>query len=205
MARKPQQRAVETRARLLQAVETLAEQNGLDRLTAEAIATAAGVAKGTLFAHFGDMDGLLSHVLLRQLDALLEAPTDPRPDPLPTDQPLTLLFLKLTRLIEVITESQTSLRLFLKGTGYGGDGTCAPDFIATLGALDQELCDFLRRWQQTPTWTPSLRTTLTPEEMTDGLIAFTVHASLKYRSGEVSELPQVLDRLRVHVHAYLLA
>ncbi|MCB1440862.1 MAG: TetR/AcrR family transcriptional regulator, partial [Nitratireductor sp.] len=60
--------------------------------------------------------------------------------------PLAKLLAELSRLIEVITASQTMLCFFLMETGYSGGGNCAPEFVETLAKFDQDLCRFLKTW-----------------------------------------------------------
>ncbi|WP_415939848.1 TetR/AcrR family transcriptional regulator [Streptomyces sp. 039-1] len=55
--------AARNRARLLEAAARLVEEQGVDRLTMEAVATAAAVGKGTVFRRFGDRTGLLMALL----------------------------------------------------------------------------------------------------------------------------------------------
>ena len=55
--------AARNRARILAAAERLVAEHGVDAVSMDAIAAAAGVGKGTLFRRFGDRGGLL-HALL---------------------------------------------------------------------------------------------------------------------------------------------
>ncbi|MCP2181374.1 transcriptional regulator, TetR family [Prauserella alba] len=55
--------AVRNRARLLAAAARLADEHGVERLTMDAVATAAEVGKGTVFRRFGDRIGLLQALL----------------------------------------------------------------------------------------------------------------------------------------------
>ncbi|WP_417693304.1 TetR/AcrR family transcriptional regulator [Roseibium sp.] len=204
--RRPQARTLKTREKVLEAARQMAERSGgLEELTAEAIAAEAGVAKGTIFAHFTDMDGLLSYLLLDRLAELIKPegsePYAPGSGVHPA--PLEGVLGKMEQLIRVITTDQTVLRLFLQNTGYG-IGTCAPEFLAVLHRLDGELEAFLRAWQEHSQWRPALRQDLDPAEMTDGLIAFMVHAALKHRSGQTADLSDVLARLKRHTRAYLI-
>lgn len=211
MARKTQQRTLLTRNRILDAARELAGQENLEAVTAEAIAEAAGVAKGTVFAHFGDMDGLLSYLLLDRLRELLSADSDPEP-PQVTDaptrnlselDPVQLVLSKMMRLISVITSSQLVLRLFLENTG-ATKGHCAPEFVEVLDRLDAELSAFLTLWQSAPSLRPALRNDRTPEELTDGLIAFMIYGAIVFRSHQLSDLSLLKERLVRHVDAFLL-
>ncbi|WP_369243955.1 TetR/AcrR family transcriptional regulator [Streptomyces sp. R41] len=55
--------AARNRARLLEAAARLVEEHGVDKVTMEAVATAASVGKGTVFRRFGDRTGLLMALL----------------------------------------------------------------------------------------------------------------------------------------------
>lgn len=54
-----QQRAAATRERMVDAGLALAEHTGLADMSINLIVDAAGVAKGTIFHHFGDRAGFL--------------------------------------------------------------------------------------------------------------------------------------------------
>ncbi len=136
--RKPQARTALTRARILEAAAHLSRKKSLEEMTAEAIAREAGVAKGTIFAHFGDMDGLLSYLLLGELQKLRQAAD--KNDKLTAQDlanPVAALVSRMMALIAVITESQTMLRVFLENIG-ATKGHCAPEFIEHLDALDEK-------------------------------------------------------------------
>lgn len=202
MTRKPQQRSIATKARVLDAARTLSKRHGLEQVTAEAVAQEAGVAKGTVFSHFGDMDGLLSYVLLDRLKALSEQENEQDPKQEISD-PVGLLMQRIIALITVITDSPTILRLFLDNIGVTKPN-CAAEFVETLDRLDTGLAVFLQHWQQTASMTPKLRTDRTPEEMTNGLIAFMIHGAILLKSHQITDLSSLEGRLRRHVEAFLL-
>ncbi|MEO1113990.1 MAG: TetR/AcrR family transcriptional regulator [Pseudomonadota bacterium] len=203
MTRKPQQRSIATRARVLQAARDLSRKNGLESLTAEAVASEAGVAKGTVFSHFGDMDGLLSHVLLERLDALRSgAAENPAPKTLPQD-PVDALMQRMMALIAVITDSPTILRLFLDNIGVT-KANCAAEFVETLDALDADLAAFLEMWQGSKSLLPALRKDRRPADLVDGLIAFMIHGAILFKSHQITDRTVLEARLRRHVEAYLL-
>jgi AcrR family transcriptional regulator len=203
MTRKPQQRSIETRARVLDAARTLSALLGLEQVTADAVAREAGVAKGTVFAHFGDMDGLLSHVLLDRLNALRTDASENRREPAPCDDPLGLVTDRMMALIAVITDSPTILRLFLDNIGVTKPN-CAAEFVETLDALDAELAAFLEMWQHSDTLVPALRRDRSPAEMVDGLIAFMIHGAILLKSHQLTDPVALRARLRRHAEAFLL-
>ncbi len=203
MTRKPQQRSIATRARVLQAARELSRKYGLEGLTAEAVASEAGVAKGTVFSHFGDMDGLLSHVLLERLDALRSGAAENAPQEPLLQSPVDALMERMMALIAVITDSPTILRLFLDNIGVTKPN-CATEFVETLDALDAELAAFLELWQASEDLQPPLRKDRLPAEMVDGLIAFMIHGAILFKSHQITDSAVLETRLRRHVEAYLL-
>jgi len=203
MTRKPQQRSIATRARVLAAARDLSQKHGLDLVTAEAVAQEAGVAKGTVFSHFGDMDGLLSYVLLDRLNALRAATSDEAAETDQLSDPVGLLTRRMMALIDVITDSPTILRLFLDNIGVTKPN-CAAEFVETLDALDAELENFLTFWQQGPSLKPDLRQDRSPKEMVDGLIAFMIHGAILVKSHQLTDRAELEHRLRRHVEAFLI-
>ncbi|MEM9633054.1 MAG: TetR/AcrR family transcriptional regulator [Pseudomonadota bacterium] len=204
MTRKPQQRSIATRARVLQAARDLSRSHGLEQVTAEAIAREAGVAKGTVFSHFGDMNGLLTYVLLDRLNSLRSSAEGVEDPPEAVSDPVGLLMQRMMALIAVITDSPTVLRLFLDNIGVTKP-TCAAEFVEALDALDAELTAFLELWQGSDAFTPTLRKDRTPEEMTDGLIAFMIHGAILLKSHQMTDTTELENRLRRHVEAFVLA
>jgi AcrR family transcriptional regulator len=202
MTRKPQQRSIATRARVLQAAMDLSQRHGLELVTADAVATEAGVAKGTVFSHFGDMDGLLSHVLMDRLKSLKSTSEDAaRSDDM--SDPIGLLLNRMMGLIAVITDSPTILRLFLDNIGVTKPN-CAAEFVETLAALDADLASFLEMWQSSDFVQPALRQDRTSDEMVDGLIAFMIHGAMLFKSHQLTDRVALEARLRRHVEAFLL-
>ncbi|WP_417684674.1 TetR/AcrR family transcriptional regulator [Roseibium sp.] len=204
MTRKPQQRTLVTRARILSAAESLSGDNGLEGVTAEAIAEKAGVAKGTIFAHFGDMDGLQSYLLLDRLrDLQARSEADGAPAEVLSPDPVAALMERMMALVSVISESQTMLRVFMENIGVT-KGHCAPDFVEALDALDGKLKTLLEFWQASEDLKPALRRDRSPEEMVDGLIAFMLHGAILYHSHQIEDLSITGQRLQRHVEAFLL-
>jgi AcrR family transcriptional regulator len=63
MARTQEERKAETRARLLDAAATLFAERGIDAVSVDAVADAAGRTSGAVYAHFGSKQGLLLGLL----------------------------------------------------------------------------------------------------------------------------------------------
>lgn len=76
-----QKRTIKTRAKLLSAAEEVIQNGGYEALRVEDVVKAAGVAKGTFFAHFRDKDALMEILIADKLNACLdqaEAGTSPK-------------------------------------------------------------------------------------------------------------------------------
>ncbi|WP_050604051.1 TetR/AcrR family transcriptional regulator [Ruegeria sp. 6PALISEP08] len=79
-----QNRTIKTRAKLLSAAEAVIQSDGYQALRVEEVVKAAGVAKGTFFAHFNDKDALMEILIGERLNACLdqaEAGTPPKTVP----------------------------------------------------------------------------------------------------------------------------
>ena len=70
MTRTQQQRKDETRARLLAAAADLFAEQGVDAVSVDAVAEAAGRTSGAVYAHFGSKQGLLLALLDSWKDAV---------------------------------------------------------------------------------------------------------------------------------------
>lgn len=203
--RKPQARTLLTRNRILEAAQEMAGTSSLEDITAEALAQAAGVAKGTIFAHFGDMDGLYSYVLLDRLTALRAATdNDDMFDAAGKEDPLTVLVSRMMKLVDVITHTPVMLRIFMDNIG-ATKGNCAPEFVEQLDSLDAHLVSFLAKWQTSDDMRPRLRRDRNPQEMVDGLIAFMCHGAILRRSHQLEDRDLLAQRIRRHVEAFLIS
>lgn len=68
------------RAQLVAIAYRLLEERGLDSVSVEDVADAAGVSRSLVYAYFGDRDGLVAEVYLRVLDRLSDRLRSPLPD-----------------------------------------------------------------------------------------------------------------------------
>lgn len=71
MAQTQQERKAETRARLLAAAATLFAEQGIDAVSVDAVAEAAGRTSGAVYSHFGGKQGLLLALLDSWKDSVL--------------------------------------------------------------------------------------------------------------------------------------
>ena len=69
--RKPQKRAIDTRKKILDVTREMVVQDGYASIRTEEVVAAAGIAKGTLFAHFGDKDQLLYTLMCEEIDGAI--------------------------------------------------------------------------------------------------------------------------------------
>jgi len=83
MARTQQERKADTRARLLDAAASLFAERGVDAVSVDSVAEAAGRTSGAVYAHFGSKQGLLlalldewSHSLVTVITAEFELSSD---------------------------------------------------------------------------------------------------------------------------------
>jgi len=71
MAKKIQQRSLETRDRILSVTRQLFDELGEKNVTTDLIARRAQVAKGTIFAHFSDRPNLVAAIGAQDLDLII--------------------------------------------------------------------------------------------------------------------------------------
>lgn len=71
MAQSQHERKAETRARLLAAAATLFAEQGVDAVSVDAVAEAAGRTSGAVYSHFGSKQGLLLALLDSWKDSVL--------------------------------------------------------------------------------------------------------------------------------------
>jgi len=67
-----QKRSRETRVRILSVAKKLFKEEGYEQTSTDRIATQANVAKGSVFAHFGDKTNLLAAIGSEEIEQLLE-------------------------------------------------------------------------------------------------------------------------------------
>ncbi len=72
MARAPQKRAFETRARLIAASEEIIGEAGFEALRVDEVVARAGTAKGTFFKHFKDKEALMDLIIGQRIDVFLD-------------------------------------------------------------------------------------------------------------------------------------
>ena len=129
MPRQPQKRRLETRAKLLEVTAELVATEGYSGLKVEDVVNRAGVAKGTLFSHFRDKDGLLAVLIgaevMRHLDQMEEkgAPNNRE-----------ALLERIAPLLEYVAGDRVIFDLLLRYSGSTGTET---DEVVTEGFYRQ--------------------------------------------------------------------
>jgi AcrR family transcriptional regulator len=151
-----QNRSGETRAALLKAVAALWEDRPFDAITVADIAAKAGVAKGTVLAHFSEKLSILAQFLADAI-ARTRAQLEAQPDFARTPDKLTAAMLPL---LDYLLHDKALLRLL---TTDGDGAQCA----AVLDPALAELRDTLSRGFATAELTD-------PELCADVLLALSV-------------------------------
>lgn len=189
--RQIQKRSYETRASILEAARKLTTGRSFDDVSTESIAKESGVAKGTIFAHFGDKNGLLSFLVAERIQAIVdgwnEAPADP-------GNHQDHLVLQSMKLINLLSTDRTILQIYLDFSGATSHKT-SEQFLAALDALETKLLSFLEDWNKTSS--EVIRTDLTPADLAAGISAFVTTAAIYRSCGKIdsdAECRMLLER-----------
>lgn len=162
MTRPPQKRRLETRARLLAEAARLIQAHGYGGLRVEDAVEAAGVAKGTLFSHFNDKDGLLAVLIgaevMRLIDDMAAAT---RPEDLPQ------LMERLSPLLDFVASDRVIFDLLLR---YSGSTGAERDEVVTEGYYRQ--IDLWSGWIASMQATGAIRDDHPPALLAEGIQAF---------------------------------
>lgn len=97
--------AARNRAAILRAAEELITEHGLDHVSLELVAQAAGVGKGTVFHRFGNRSGLMRALVLQRVQDLDEAIRTGPPPLGPGAEPAQRLAAFLDALITLATRN----------------------------------------------------------------------------------------------------
>ncbi|WP_170605989.1 TetR/AcrR family transcriptional regulator [Ruegeria arenilitoris] len=183
-----QKRTLKTRARLFAAAEAVIEKNGYEALRVDEVVQAAGVAKGTFFAHFRDKDELMEILIGQKLVACFDQVEKGL-------VPKTAL--EIIDALEPIHSFMTSERyVFDLIIRYSGATA-----IAEIGPI--AMC-FERYVRMTAVWLESaeVRGDVSADLLAEGVQAFALQSmSLKYCA--LHESQSFRDRLEVYLNAWL--
>ncbi|APG45469.1 TetR/AcrR family transcriptional regulator [Phaeobacter porticola] len=165
MSRPPQQRRLETRARLLEVAATQIAHVGYSGLRVEDVVAEAGVAKGTLFSHFGDKNGLLAVLIGTRIMTVLDTTEDETaPDT------LEALIDRLLPIINFVAEDRVIFDLLLRYSGTTGTET---DAVITQSFFRQ--ITLWSQWVAQLQQTGALRNDQPPHVLAEGIQAFLNH------------------------------
>ncbi|MEO0361173.1 MAG: TetR/AcrR family transcriptional regulator [Pseudomonadota bacterium] len=185
--RKPQKRTLETRARLIAAAEAAIAEAGYDALRVDEVARAAGVAKGTFFAHFRDKDALM--------DLLIGAGVDARLDAMEAASPRSVdeMVEALRPLIAFMTSERYVFDVILRHSGAAAREEIGP-IATTFGRFDR----IVARWLTES----AAREDVPADLLAEGVQAFAVQAmALKFCALHEEESAE--DRLGRYLAAWL--
>ena len=159
-----QKRSIDTRERILSAAKRLFGELGYEETSAEQIAADAGVAKGTVFAHFGDKANLLAAIGAEEMTALLETTRQAAETGGGTELLDAVMALYDPWLDFFISNPEFS-RLFLNQSALKR-GQWTDRFIDACASLEKHICRLIAAHRGTGTDDPSAAFT------TGGLQAF---------------------------------
>ena len=165
MTRAPQKSRLETRAALLRVAEVLILENGFSALRVEDVVERAGVAKGTLFSHFKDKDGLLAVLIGTRVMALMDE-MEAQPSPEDVED---LCYL-LSPLLCFIAQDRVVFDILLR---YSGSTSAVIDETVTQSFHQQisQLSDWISKLQKSG----KVRQDAAPELLAEGIQAFLNH------------------------------
>ncbi len=183
-----QKRTLKTRARLLEVSADLVERNGYEALRVEEVVLAAGVAKGTFFAHFKDKDALMEILIGEKLAACLDhaqAGSAPRT--------VSEIIAALEPVHAFMTSERYVFDLLLRYSGAAA--------IAEIGPIAHCFENYARvvtGWLESA----KMRKDVSAELLAEGVMAFAIQAmSLKFCA--LHESQSFDDRLRIYLNAWL--
>lgn len=165
MTRAPQKRRLETRAKLLNVAAAIVQEQGYSGLRVEDVVSQAGVAKGTLFSHFKDKDGLLAVLIGDEVTRLLDemeaagAPLD-----------VADLAARLAPHLEYVAQDRVIFDLLLR---YSGTTAAEPDEVVAASFIRQ--VSLVTRWLQYMQAAGKIRQNQPPELLAEGIQAFLNH------------------------------
>ncbi|MEX0278917.1 MAG: TetR/AcrR family transcriptional regulator [Ruegeria sp.] len=183
-----QKRTLKTRARLFAAAEDVINRNGYEALRVEEVVQAAGVAKGTFFAHFRDKDALMEILIGQKLvDCFDTVDQGPTPTTVPD------IIDALAPIHAFMTSERYVFDLILRYSGATA--------IAEIGPI--AMC-FERYVRMVAKWLEhaQVRSDVPPDLLAEGVQAFAIQSmSLTYCALHTSQSFQ--NRLEVYLKAWL--
>ena len=183
-----QKRTIKTRAKLLSAAEEVIRNGGYEALRVEEVVKAAGVAKGTFFAHFHDKDALMEILIADKLNACLdqaEAGTPPKT--------VAEIIAALEPVHSFMTSERYVFDLLIRYSGATA--------VAEIGPV--AYC-FERYFRIVMLWLEDaeVRKDVPPELLAEGVQAFAIQA-MSLRFCALHSATTFTDRLETYLDAWL--
>ncbi|WP_171171172.1 TetR/AcrR family transcriptional regulator [Ruegeria sp. HKCCA0370] len=183
-----QKRTIKTRANLLAAAEEVIRNGGYEALRVEEVVKAAGVAKGTFFAHFHDKGALMEILIADKLNACLdqaEAGTPPKT--------VAEIIAALEPVHSFMTSERYVFDLLIRYSGATA--------VAEIGPV--AYC-FERYFRVVMLWLEDaeVRKDVPPELLAEGVQAFAIQA-MSLRFCALHSATTFTDRLETYLDAWL--
>ncbi|WP_169568871.1 TetR family transcriptional regulator [Sneathiella limimaris] len=193
--KEPQKRRLDTRKKILDVAREIVLQDGYEALRTEEVVKKAGVAKGTLFAHFGDKDQLLYTLMCEEFDGAVGTVVREmsKQDFMPEDFVTSLVpFLKL------LSRERILFDLFQHFAGVTVD-----QFSLEVGDDCHEFQDLLANAIKRLQTDSKIRTDLPETALGEGCLAFLVQAVSFKLSGQYSSLDEAEKEFRFKLKSWL--
>lgn len=188
MGKPVQKRTLETRARLLATADEIVTRDGFEALRMEEVAIGAGVAKGTVFAHFRDKDALMDQLIgARIADHLDRIETAPPPED------VAGMIAVLMPLLRFMTCERYVFDVILRLSGAAA--------VEEIGPIAQT---FERQVRVLAVWLAQgpFRKDVAPELLAEGVQAFAIQAmALNYCA--LNQVVPLETRLQQYLDAWL--
>ena len=189
MTKPPQKRTQQTRGKLIDAAQAIIATKGYAAMRVEDVVQAAGVAKGTFFAHFRDKDALMDLIIGQEINRLLDALSENA-----VPQSVPELVNDLLPLMRYMTVERYVFDVILRHSGAAAKeeiGHIALTFERQIKVLDQ--------------WLGSghYRNDVPPVLLAEGLQAFMVQ-TMALHFCAVNNVDPMPDRLRAYLDAWLM-
>ncbi|WP_434287639.1 TetR/AcrR family transcriptional regulator [Celeribacter sp. SCSIO 80788] len=189
MTKPVQKRAIATREKLLAAANALIAKQGFEALRVEEVVGAAGVAKGTFFAHFKDKDALLEQIIGARLTGIAALMAEG-----PAPQSIVDMIARLAPLIDFVTSERTVFDVMIRHSGAAA--------IAEIGPIaeqfDVQIALYARWAAEGP-----FRKDVPPQILGEGISAFFIQAIALTFCALNGQQP-LEDRLTAYLAAWLM-
>ncbi|UUV06345.1 TetR/AcrR family transcriptional regulator [Ruegeria sp. YS9] len=183
-----QKRTIKTRAKLLAAAEEVIRNGGYEALRVEEVVKAAGVAKGTFFAHFHDKDALMEILIADKLNACLDqAEAGAPPDT-----------------VAEIVASLDPVHSFMTSERYVFDLLIRYSGATAVSEIGPVAYCFERYFRVVMLWLEDaeVRKDVPPELLAEGVQAFAIQA-MSLRFCALHSATTFTDRLETYLNAWL--